>query len=72
MINELVTALENLQEAKAQYKEAAKSCKYDKDFFLYREINTVEEAEKSLAAIFDNAVRKVVIDVIKNKEHLIY
>ena len=33
MIDELITALEKLQEAKAEYREAAKNCQYDRGYF---------------------------------------
>jgi hypothetical protein len=70
MIDELITALENLQEAKAEYKEAAKNCEYDRSYFLHREIKAVDDAKEELARIFRSAVASVVVDVINNKSYL--
>ena len=70
MINELIDALENLQEAKAEYKKAAKNCQYDKSYFLYEEIKNVDKAKDELADIFKSAVTSVVIEIINNKSYL--
>lgn len=70
MIDELITALENLQEAKAEYREEAKNCQYDRGYFLRREEKAIEEAKEELARIFKSAVSAVVIEVINNKSYL--
>jgi len=70
MIDKLVNALENLQQAKIEYNEAAKNCEYDRSYFLHREIKAIDEAEEELSSIFKSAVAAVVIDVINNKSYL--
>lgn len=70
MIDELITALENLQEAKAEYREAAKNCQYDRDYFLHREEKAIDKAKEELVRIFKSAVSAVVIEVINNKSYL--
>lgn len=70
MIDELINALESLQEAKAEYKEAAKNCEYDRSYFLHREIQAVDKAKEELASIFKSAVSAVVIEVINNQSYL--
>lgn len=70
MIEDLINALENLQDAKAEYKEAAKTCEYDRSYFLNREIEAIDKAKEELYAIFTSAVSAVVIDIINNKKYL--
>jgi len=66
MIDELITALENLQDAKAEYKEAANNCQnqYDRGYFLRSEQEAVDDAKEELSRIFKSAVASVVIEVI--------
>lgn len=70
MIDELIIALENLQEAKSEYREASKNCQYDRSYFLHREEKAVDDAKEELARIFKSAVSSVVIEVMKNKSCL--
>ena len=70
MIEDLINALENLQDAKADYKEAAKNCDYDRGYFLHKEMENIEKAKTELSSIFNNAVRAIVTDVINNKSYL--
>ena len=70
MIDELITTLEKLQEAKTIYNKAAKNCDYDRDYFLYREQIAIDNAKKELSKIFKSAVASIVVDVINNKSYL--
>jgi hypothetical protein len=64
IIDDLLTALENLQQAKAEYDKAAKNCHEDRDYFLSDEIEDIEKAKKKLSDIFYEAVKSVVLDVV--------
>jgi len=69
MIDELIIALENLQEAKAEYREAAKTYQYERDYFLRREEKAIDDAKKEFERIFKSAVSAIVVDVINNNPH---
>jgi hypothetical protein len=70
MIDELITALENLQEAIAELREASKNCESDRGYFLHREYKAVDDAKEDLSRIFKSAVASVVVEVINNKSYL--
>jgi hypothetical protein len=70
MIDDLINALENLQDAKAEYKEAAKNCEYDRGYFLSREIEDIDKAKEELSSIFKSAVSAIVLEVINKKENV--
>ena len=47
MIDELITALEKLQEAKAEYREAAKNCQYDRGYFCKEKKKQLTKQKKN-------------------------
>ena len=69
MIDDLIDALENLQEAKNILSKREERCLYDRSYFLSDEIEAVEKAKNKLATIFKQAVNAVVVDVINTKSY---
>ncbi len=67
-IDELITALENLQEAKSILREKEKDCLYDRSWFLIDEIEAVDKAKDRLASIFKQSISDVVIEVINSSQ----
>ena len=67
-MEDLVNALENLQEAREVYKEACKGCEYDRGYFLYREQQEIEAAKKQLELAFHKAVAKVIRKILNGEQ----
>lgn len=63
MIEDLINALENYQEAKKDLDQKSKKCEYDRSYFLSDEIDEVKKYKNELTDLF----KKTVIEIIEEK-----
>jgi len=58
-IDDLTDAFEELIDAKNDYKEKAKTCEYDRGYFLSRESDRIDKAKNKLKETLDNYIKQV-------------
>lgn len=56
LLEELLEELDTYTEAREELREAKKTCDYDQDYFLSREINRVKESRERMGDKLDQII----------------